>query len=281
MHRIPWLKKDFSETAKEDWNASQVKQALTCGLMPDFLSCNMHSLMMLCYVKQGKISLEKMVEKMCHAVAVCFQIRDRGFIREGYHADLVMVDLNGPSDVHARNILYKCGWSPLEGNDIPGKYHKYFRKRPPGLWKWACSMNHKKENDWNSSDKQLHQLCKLTIQRIRIFLSFRQQMNILFSANWTVRAQLAEGYNFSNILIILSASWIKLLRPRKILQIISNHEDEWAPSISNGTIMVMERFYETPLDQIPDSHDPVSARIYKLLHATDYSLTRYSIVHFS
>jgi dihydroorotase len=79
-----------------------------------------HSLgMMLGYVKKGKISLEKMVEKMSHAVAVCFQIRDRGFIREGYFADLVMVDLNRPSDVHARNILYKCGWSPLEGAESP------------------------------------------------------------------------------------------------------------------------------------------------------------------
>ena len=52
-------------------------------------------------------------------MAVCFQIRERGFIREGYHADLVMVDLNGTSDVHARNILYKCGWSPLEGMQFP------------------------------------------------------------------------------------------------------------------------------------------------------------------
>jgi dihydroorotase len=79
-----------------------------------------HSLlMMLSYVKQGKISLEKMVEKMSHAVAVCFQIRERGFIREGYHADLVMTDLNGHSDVHARNIRYKCAWSPLEGMDFP------------------------------------------------------------------------------------------------------------------------------------------------------------------
>jgi dihydroorotase len=75
--------------------------------------------LMLGYVQQGKFSLEKLVEKMCHAVAVCFQIRDRGFIREGYHADLVMVDLNKPSSVHARNILYKCGWSPLEGMSFP------------------------------------------------------------------------------------------------------------------------------------------------------------------
>jgi dihydroorotase len=79
-----------------------------------------HSLLlMLHYVKLGKISLEKLVEKMSHAVAICFQIQDRGFIREGYHADLVMVDMNSYSDVHARNILYKCGWSPLEGIGFP------------------------------------------------------------------------------------------------------------------------------------------------------------------
>jgi len=79
-----------------------------------------HSLpMMLSYVNQGKIPLEKLVEKMAHAVAVCFQIRERGFIREGYFADLVLVDLKRPSDVHARNILYKCGWSPLEGFQFP------------------------------------------------------------------------------------------------------------------------------------------------------------------
>lgn len=79
-----------------------------------------HSLqMMLSYVEQGKISLEKLVEKMSHAVAVCFQIPDRGYIREGYFADLVMIDTNRSSDVHPRNILYKCGWSPLEGRVFP------------------------------------------------------------------------------------------------------------------------------------------------------------------
>ncbi|HEY4155724.1 MAG TPA: dihydroorotase [Puia sp.] len=76
-------------------------------------------LIMLHYVKSGRISLEKIVEKMSHAVAACFQIRDRGFIREGYFADLVMVDLQASSDIHAGNILYKCGWSPLEGMHLP------------------------------------------------------------------------------------------------------------------------------------------------------------------
>jgi DNA mismatch repair ATPase MutS len=73
----------------------------------------------------------------------------------------------------------------------------------------------------------------------------------------------------------------KIRQTQEILQIILNHEGEWGPSISNGTIMVMERFYETPLDKIPVSHDPVSARMYQLLHAPDYALTRYSITHFA
>ncbi|MBS1574110.1 MAG: dihydroorotase, partial [Bacteroidetes bacterium] len=79
-----------------------------------------HSLLlMLHYYKQGKIALEKVVEKMSHAVADCFQIRERGYIREGYHADLVIVDLNQPVTVKKENILYKCGWSPLEGFTFP------------------------------------------------------------------------------------------------------------------------------------------------------------------
>jgi dihydroorotase len=69
--------------------------------------------------KQGRISLEKLVEKMSHAPAKCFQIRERGFIREGYFADLVLVDLNQPYTVSKENILYKCGWSPLEGFSFP------------------------------------------------------------------------------------------------------------------------------------------------------------------
>lgn len=64
---------------------------------------------------QGKISLEKIVEKTAHSVATCFQIDRRGFIREGYWADLVLVALNDPVKVTKANILYKCGWSPFEG----------------------------------------------------------------------------------------------------------------------------------------------------------------------
>ena len=76
-------------------------------------------MMMLHYVKQGKISIEDVVRKMSHAVADCFQIKDRGYIREGYFADLVLVDLEKRFTVSSENILYKCGWSPLEGETFP------------------------------------------------------------------------------------------------------------------------------------------------------------------
>jgi dihydroorotase len=83
-------------------------------------------LLMLHYYKEGRISLEKIVEKMSHAVADCFQVKERGYIREGYHADLVIVDLNSSTTVTKKNlpagrqgILYKCGWSPLENFTFP------------------------------------------------------------------------------------------------------------------------------------------------------------------
>jgi dihydroorotase len=76
-------------------------------------------LLMLHYVKQGKLSIEKVAEKMSHAVADCFKIDRRGYIREGYYADVVMVDLDESTTVTKENILYKCGWSPLEGFQFP------------------------------------------------------------------------------------------------------------------------------------------------------------------
>ena len=61
-----------------------------------------------------KISLEKIVEKMCHNPAILFQIKKRGFVREGYFADLVLIDLNKSWTVNKGNLLYKCKWSPFE-----------------------------------------------------------------------------------------------------------------------------------------------------------------------
>ena len=70
---------------------------------------------MLDFYERGLISLEKIVEKMCHAPAKCFHVVNRGFIRESYAADLVLINPNNPFEVNKDNILYKCGWSPLEG----------------------------------------------------------------------------------------------------------------------------------------------------------------------
>lgn len=76
---------------------------------------------MLEFYHQGKISLEKVVEKMCHAPAVCFQLEGRGFIRKAYAADLVLLDLDNPWEVSKENILYKCKWSPFEGTTFQSK----------------------------------------------------------------------------------------------------------------------------------------------------------------
>lgn len=81
---------------------------------------------MLEHYHNGKISLEKIVEKMSHAVADCFHIENRGFIREGYFADFVVVDIDSPWTVEKSNILYKCGWSPFEGTTFKSKILKTF-----------------------------------------------------------------------------------------------------------------------------------------------------------
>ena len=75
-----------------------------------------HSIVaMLEFYKQGKISLERIVEKMCHNPAILFRVNKRGFIREGYYADLVVADFDSPWTVSRENILAKCKWSPFEG----------------------------------------------------------------------------------------------------------------------------------------------------------------------
>lgn len=75
---------------------------------------------------QGKISIEKIVEKMCHNPAILFQVEKRGYIKEGYFADLVIVDLNNPWTVKKDNILYKCGWSPFEGTSFKSRISHTF-----------------------------------------------------------------------------------------------------------------------------------------------------------
>lgn len=99
--------------------------------------------LMLYYWKQGRITLEKIVEKMSHAVATCYQIEKRGFIREGYYADLVLADLEQPMQVSAQNIYYKCGWSPLEGMELPATISHTFVSGHPVY----------QEGKWDESNK--------------------------------------------------------------------------------------------------------------------------------
>ncbi len=88
---------------------------------------------MLEFYHQEKISLEMVVEKMCHNPARLFQVENRGFIREGYQADLVLVDFDTTWEVNRENVLYKCGWSPMEGVKFHSKINEDFCKWPPGI----------------------------------------------------------------------------------------------------------------------------------------------------
>ena len=120
----------WDEKQNDYWNA------------PSGLPLVQHSLqIMLDFYKKGQISLEKIIEKMCHAPADCFAIDRRGYVREGYWADLVIVDIEQYQTVTKENILYACKWSPLEGKTLPGvvettlisgqiQYHKgeFFQK---------------------------------------------------------------------------------------------------------------------------------------------------------
>lgn len=81
-----------------------------------------HSLnIMLAFVQQGKITMERVVEKMCHAPAECFHVSKRGYLDEGYWADIVIVDIEKEWTVSKENIYYKCNWSPFEGQNLKGQ----------------------------------------------------------------------------------------------------------------------------------------------------------------
>lgn len=89
---------------------------------PSGLPLVQHSLLvMLDFYHQGKISLEKIVEKMCHAPADCFRVNERGYLREGYFADIAIVDIHAAQTITRDSLLYHCGWSPLEGYAFKGK----------------------------------------------------------------------------------------------------------------------------------------------------------------
>jgi dihydroorotase len=105
-----------TDHAPHTWEEKQ----LPYGQAPSGLPLVQHSLpLLLSYVQQGKISIEKLVEKMCHAPAVCFELNNRGYIREGYAADLVLINPKLAYQVNKNNIYYKCSWSPLEGMTLP------------------------------------------------------------------------------------------------------------------------------------------------------------------
>ncbi len=91
-----------------------------------------HSLqVMLSFFFDGKISLEKIAQKMSHDVAACFRIAERGYIREGYYADMFLLDLNAQQTISKENILAKCGWSPLEGKTMRGRItHTFVNGNP-------------------------------------------------------------------------------------------------------------------------------------------------------
>jgi dihydroorotase len=76
--------------------------------------------------KEGIISIERVVEKMAHAPAVLYRLQNRGFLREGYFADVVMVNPNQPHQVNKSNLLYKCGWSPFEGTTFSNSIERTF-----------------------------------------------------------------------------------------------------------------------------------------------------------
>lgn len=86
-----------------------------------------HALLgMLQKAKEGKVSIERVVEKMAHAPAILFRIEERGYIREGYYADLVIVEPKKKYEVTKSNILYKCGWSPFEGVEFDNSIHSTY-----------------------------------------------------------------------------------------------------------------------------------------------------------
>ncbi|WP_428981715.1 dihydroorotase [Lutimonas zeaxanthinifaciens] len=118
--RIDVLATDHAPHTLEEKNQVYTKAPSGGPLVQHALQAMLES------VRKNKISLEKMVEKMCHNPAILFEIEKRGFIREGYYADLVLVDPDCEYQVEKSNILYKCGWSPFEGVTFHSKVLKTF-----------------------------------------------------------------------------------------------------------------------------------------------------------
>lgn len=118
--RIDFITTDHAPHTEEEKDQPYFKSMSGAPLVQHSLS------VLLEFYHQGKITLEKIAEKMAHNPAILYDIEDRGFIREGYKADLTLVDLQDPWTVSKENILYKCGWSPLEGTNFQSRVQQTF-----------------------------------------------------------------------------------------------------------------------------------------------------------
>ncbi|WP_296312053.1 dihydroorotase [Winogradskyella sp. UBA3174] len=118
--RIDIITTDHAPHTLEEKQQPYFKSMSGAPMVQHTLNC------MLEFHKKDLISLEKIVEKMCHNPAVLYKMKKRGFIRKGYYADLTLVDLNSKWTVAKDNLLYKCGWSPLEGTIFQTEIKKTF-----------------------------------------------------------------------------------------------------------------------------------------------------------
>jgi dihydroorotase len=116
--RIDFITTDHAPHTLEEKQKPYFQSMSGAPMVQHSLNC------MLEFYKNGFISLEKIVEKMCHNPAILYRIEKRGFIKAGYYADLTLVDLNNPWTVTKENLLYRCGWSPLEGTTFSTKIEK-------------------------------------------------------------------------------------------------------------------------------------------------------------
>lgn len=118
--RLDVIATDHAPHTLEEKNNSYFKA-------PSGLPLVQHSLnVMLEFYHQGKISFEKIIEKMCHAPADCFRVEKRGYLKEGFFADIAIVDISEEWKVSKKNLLYKCNWSPLENHYFKGKVKQTF-----------------------------------------------------------------------------------------------------------------------------------------------------------
>ena len=118
--RIDFITTDHAPHTEKEKDQPYFSSMSGAPMIQHSLNC------MLEFYRDGIISLEKIVEKMCHNPAIMYDIEDRGFLREGYFADLSIVDLDSEWTVSKENLLYKCGWSPLEGERFHSRVTQTF-----------------------------------------------------------------------------------------------------------------------------------------------------------